>query len=129
MKQAVAAGDLSETIDVEASGEIAELKTAVNGMVRSTYPSASRVLSWQVMSLRTLADEVSRVSREVGSQGKLGGQAHVPDVEGVWKDLTVNVSLRMILIDDIPRSIACANLSRRKCGASAPSRRLSPRAT
>lgn len=44
------------------------------------------------MSLRTLADEVSRVSLEVGSQGKLGGQANVPDVEGVWKDLTVNVS-------------------------------------
>lgn len=75
--KAVAKGDLSETIDVEASGEIAELKTTVNGMV---------------MSLRTLADEVSRVSLEVGSQGKLGGQAYVPDVEGVWKDLTVNVS-------------------------------------
>ncbi|RXK42509.1 atypical/HisK protein kinase [Tremella mesenterica] len=74
---AVAKGDLSETIDVEANGEIAELKTTVNGMV---------------MSLRTLADEVSRVSLEVGSQGKLGGQAHVPDVEGVWKDLTVNVN-------------------------------------
>ena len=47
------------------------------------------------MSLRTLADEVSRVSLEVGSKGKLGGQAHVPDVEGVWKDLTVNVCLRL----------------------------------
>lgn len=46
----------------------------------------------QVMSLRTLADEVSRVSLEVGSQGKLGGQANVPDVEGVWKEMTVNVS-------------------------------------
>jgi osomolarity two-component system sensor histidine kinase NIK1 len=45
-----------------------------------------------VMSLRTLADEVSRVSLEVGSQGKLGGQAQVPDVEGVWKEMTVNVS-------------------------------------
>jgi osomolarity two-component system sensor histidine kinase NIK1 len=44
------------------------------------------------MSLRTLADEVSRVSLEVGSQGKLGGQAQVPDVEGVWKEMTVNVS-------------------------------------
>lgn len=62
---------------MEASGEIAELKTTVNGMV---------------MSLRTLADEVSRVSLEVGSQGKLGGQANVPDVEGVWKEMTVNVS-------------------------------------
>ena len=45
------------------------------------------------MSLRTLADEVSRVSLEVGSQGKLGGQANVHDVEGVWKDLTVNESI------------------------------------
>ncbi|KAI9635269.1 two-component-like hybrid sensor histidine kinase 1 [Dioszegia hungarica] len=75
--KAVARGDLSETIDVEASGEIAELKTTVNEMV---------------MSLRTLADEVSRVSLEVGSQGKLGGQANVPDVEGVWKQMTVNVN-------------------------------------
>lgn len=76
--KAVARGDLSETITVVASGEIAELATTVNGMV---------------MSLRLLAGEVSRVSLEVGSMGKLGGQAYVPDVEGVWKDLTVNVSL------------------------------------
>ena len=48
----------------------------------------------KVMSLRTLADEVSRVSLEVGSMGKVGGQAQVPDVEGVWKDLTVNVGYR-----------------------------------
>lgn len=75
--KAVARGDLSETITVVASGEIAELATTVNGMV---------------MSLRLLAGEVSRVSLEVGSMGKLGGQAYVPDVEGVWKDLTVNVS-------------------------------------
>jgi osomolarity two-component system sensor histidine kinase NIK1 len=75
--KAVARGDLSETITVVASGEIAELATTVNGMV---------------YSLRLLADEVSRVSLEVGSQGKLGGQAHVPNVEGVWKDLTVNVN-------------------------------------
>lgn len=94
--KAVAKGDLSETIDVEASGEIAELKTTVNGMVRLA-PSQLRTEATpteQVMSLRTLADEVSRVSLEVGSQGKLGGQAYVPDVEGVWKDLTVNVSPR-----------------------------------
>lgn len=48
------------------------------------------------MSLRTLADEVSRVSLEVGSQGKLGGQAQVPDVEGVWKEMTVNVRSGLI---------------------------------
>lgn len=52
------------------------------------------------MSLRTLADEVSRVSLEVGSKGKLGGQAHVPDVEGVWKDLTVNVGLSCFLFKE-----------------------------
>ncbi|KAL1410625.1 histidine kinase osmosensor [Vanrija albida] len=75
--KAVARGDLSETITVDAKGEVAELATTVNGMV---------------MSLRLLAGEVSRVSLEVGSQGKLGGQAYVPDVEGVWKDLTVNVN-------------------------------------
>jgi len=91
--KAVAKGDLSETIDVEASGEIAELKTTVNGMVSPSVQGGHvAALKEQVMSLRTLADEVSRVSLEVGSQGKLGGQAYVPDVEGVWKDLTVNVS-------------------------------------
>ena len=76
---------------MEASGEIAELKTTVNGMV--SWPGLCQAKAeQQVMSLRTLADEVSRVSLEVGSKGRLGGQAHVPDVEGVWKDLTVNVS-------------------------------------
>lgn len=65
------------------------------------------------MSLRTLADEVSRVSLEVGSKGRLGGQAHVPDVEGVWKDLTVNVSqLRGpdAGISDETRSIECVRI-------------------
>lgn len=66
------------------------------------------------MSLRTLADEVSRVSLEVGSQGKLGGQANVPDVEGVWKDLTVNVSFPFPYGTrgraDKNRSTGCANL-------------------
>lgn len=65
------------------------------------------------MSLRTLADEVSRVSLEVGSQGKLGGQAYVPDVEGVWKDLTVNVSMRSGTRLNC-RSIECVNLLRLK---------------
>jgi osomolarity two-component system sensor histidine kinase NIK1 len=82
--KAVARGDLSETITVDASGEIAELATTVNGMVSGLCCQARADL--KVMSLRTLADEVSRVSLEVGSQGKLGGQAYV------WKDLTVNVS-------------------------------------
>ncbi|KAI6127235.1 hypothetical protein F5141DRAFT_1186385 [Pisolithus sp. B1] len=67
--KAVALGDLSKQIDVDARGEILDLKNTVNGMV---------------VRLRALAAEVTRVTLEVGSQGKLGGQAHVPDVEGVW---------------------------------------------
>lgn len=75
--QAVARGDLSKMIEVQAEGEIQALKVEVNGMV---------------MRLRTLADEVSRVSLEVGSQGLLGRVAHVPDVEGVWAEMTSNVN-------------------------------------
>ena len=73
---AVARGDLSKQIDVDARGEILDLKNTVNGMV---------------VRLRALAAEVTRVTLEVGSQGLLGGQAHVPDVEGVWLELTRNV--------------------------------------
>ncbi|KIN99259.1 hypothetical protein M404DRAFT_155633 [Pisolithus tinctorius Marx 270] len=73
--KAVALGDLSKQIDVDARGEILDLKNTVNGMV---------------VRLRALAAEVTRVTLEVGSQGKLGGQAHVPDVEGVWFELVRN---------------------------------------
>lgn len=75
--KAVALGDLSKQIEVDARGEILDLKNTVNGMV---------------VRLRALAAEVTRVTLEVGSQGKLGGQAHVPDVEGVWFELVRNVS-------------------------------------
>lgn len=74
--KAVALGDLSKQIEVDARGEILELKNTVNGMV---------------VRLRALAAEVTRVTLEVGFKGKLGGQAHVPDVEGVWLELTRNV--------------------------------------
>lgn len=74
---AVAKGDLSQQIEVDARGEILDLKNTVNGMV---------------VRLRALAAEVTRVTLEVGTQGKLGGQAVVPDVEGVWEQLTANVS-------------------------------------
>jgi osomolarity two-component system, sensor histidine kinase NIK1 len=74
--KAVARGDLSKQIDVDARGEILDLKNTVNVMV---------------VRLRALAAEVTRVTLEVGSQGILGGQAHVPDVEGVWLELTRNV--------------------------------------
>ena len=72
----MALGDLSKQIEVDARGEILDLKNTVNGMV---------------VRLRALAAEVTRVTLEVGSQGKLGGQAHVPDVEGVWLNLVRNV--------------------------------------
>src|SRR5690606_14699232 len=74
---AVASGDLTQKISVTVKGELADLKENINNMVDS---------------LNTFADEVSRVAREVGTEGKLGGQAVVPDVAGVWKDLTENVN-------------------------------------
>ena len=74
---AVAQGDLSKKITVEAAGEIAELKNTINTMVDQ---------------LSSFADEVTRVAREVGTEGKLGGQAQVPGVSGTWKSLTENVN-------------------------------------
>src|SRR2546425_531151 len=75
--KAVQAGDLSKKITVDVKGEILELKNAVNTMVDQ---------------LRSFAAEVTRVAREVGTEGRLGGQADVPGVSGVWKDLTDNVN-------------------------------------
>ncbi|MFC8197653.1 HAMP domain-containing protein [Streptomyces sp. NPDC057298] len=75
---AVAKGDLSQKIDVPARGEILQLKETVNTMVDQ---------------LSAFADEVTRVAREVGSEGRLGGQAQVPGVGGVWRDLTDSVNL------------------------------------
>jgi signal transduction histidine kinase/HAMP domain-containing protein/CheY-like chemotaxis protein len=74
---AVANGDLTKKIDVDARGEILELKTTINTMVDQ---------------LSGFADEVTRVAREVGTEGRLGGQAQVRGVSGVWKDLTDNVN-------------------------------------
>ncbi|KIK56550.1 hypothetical protein GYMLUDRAFT_783618 [Collybiopsis luxurians FD-317 M1] len=89
--KAVALGDLSKQIEVDASGEILDLKNTVNGMV---------------VRLRALAAEVTRVTLEVGSQGKLGGQATVPDVEGVWYELVRNVNRMCASLTDQVRSIA-----------------------
>src|SRR6185436_12647043 len=75
---AVANGDLSKKITVEARGEIQTLKDTINAMVDQ---------------LRTFAAEVTRVAKEVGTEGKLGGQADVKGVSGTWKDLTDNVNL------------------------------------
>src|SRR5436853_457346 len=73
---AVANGDLSKKITVDVRGEILQLKEAINTMVDQ---------------LRSFASEVTRVAREVGTEGKLGGQAVVPGVAGTWKDLTDSV--------------------------------------
>jgi HAMP domain-containing protein len=75
---AIARGDLSRKITVDVKGEILALKNTVNTMVDQ---------------LRSFASEVTRVAREVGTEGKLGGQAHVPGVAGTWKDLTDNVNV------------------------------------
>src|SRR5262245_62448318 len=74
---AVANGDLSKKITVDVKGEIQELKNTINTMVDQ---------------LRSFASEVTRVAREVGTEGKLGGQAEVKGVGGTWKDLTDNVN-------------------------------------
>ena len=74
---AVANGDLSKKITVDVRGEILQLKEAINTMVDQ---------------LRSFASEVTRVAREVGTDGKLGGQAIVPGVAGTWKDLTDSVN-------------------------------------
>ncbi|CDH53201.1 gaf sensor hybrid histidine kinase [Lichtheimia corymbifera JMRC:FSU:9682] len=89
--KAVALGDLSKKIEVESGGEILELKNTVNDMVDQ---------------LRVFSTEVTRVAREVGTEGKLGGQAHVQGVAGTWKDLTDNVNMMAGNLTTQVRSIA-----------------------
>src|SRR5262245_62733208 len=88
---AVATGDLSQKITVDARGEILELKNTINAMVEQ---------------LRIFAGEVTRVAREVGTDGKLGGQAQVPGVAGTWKDLTDNVNVMASNLTSQVRGIA-----------------------
>ncbi|MFN2449762.1 MAG: HAMP domain-containing protein [Candidatus Baltobacteraceae bacterium] len=88
---AVAKGDLSRKITVEARGEILELKNTINTMVDQ---------------LNSFAGEVTRVAREVGSEGKLGGQAEVPGVSGTWKDLTESVNFMASNLTSQVRNIA-----------------------
>ncbi|MBY0472426.1 HAMP domain-containing protein [bacterium] len=88
---AVANGDLSQKITVEARGEIAELKNTINTMVDQ---------------LNSFAAEVTRVAKEVGTEGKLGGQADVRDVSGTWKDLTDNVNVLAANLTTQVRNIA-----------------------
>jgi len=102
---AVANGDLSKQITVDVRGEILELKETINTMVEQ---------------LRSFASEVTRVAREVGTEGKLGGQAQVPGVAGTWKGLTDNVNSmasnltgQVRNIADVATAIAKGDLSRK----------------
>src|SRR5204863_454340 len=88
---AVADGDLSQKIAVEAMGEVAALADTINKMVDR---------------LRSFAAEVTRVAREVGTEGKLGGQAEVEDVSGTWRGLTENVNSMASNLTDQVRNIA-----------------------
>ena len=87
---AVARGDLSRKITVDVKGEILELKNTINTMVDQ---------------LNAFAAEVTRVAREVGTEGKLGGQAQVPGVAGTWKDLTDNVNVMAANLTEQVRGI------------------------
>ena len=102
---AVARGDLSRKITVDVSGEILELKETINTMVDQ---------------LNGFAGEVTRVAREVGTEGRLGGQAQVPGVAGTWKDLTDNVNsmasnltAQVRNIAEVSTAIASGNLSKK----------------
>src|SRR4029079_8855620 len=102
---AVAHGDLSKKITVDVKGEILELKNTINTMVDQ---------------LRSFASEVTRVAREVGTEGRLGGQADVQDVAGTWKDLTDsvnsmagNLTAQVRNIADVTKAVAAGDLSRK----------------
>ncbi|KAI9105509.1 hypothetical protein DFS34DRAFT_655760 [Phlyctochytrium arcticum] len=101
---AIATGDLSKTVTVEVQGEMLELKETVNSLVDQ---------------LRTFAREVTRVAKEVGTEGKLGGQAVVKDVAGTWKDLTdsvnamaANLTAQVRDIASVSTAIAAGDLSK-----------------
>src|SRR5438093_11604155 len=102
---AVASGDLSRKITVDVRGEILQLKETINTMVEQ---------------LRSFAAEVTRVAREVGTEGKLGGQALVPGVAGTWKDLTdsvnamaTNLTSQVRNIAEVTTAVARGDLSRK----------------
>ncbi|KAG0359886.1 hypothetical protein BGX24_005684, partial [Mortierella sp. AD032] len=105
VSKAVARGDLSKKISVEVKGEMMDLKHTINTMVDQ---------------LQEFATEVSRVSLEVGTEGKLGGQAHVKDVSGTWKELTDNVNLmaenltaQVRDIATVCKAVACGDLTKK----------------
>lgn len=88
---AVAQGDLSKEVEVDAKGEVLALKNTINSMV---------------YSLRDFADQVSRVAREVGTEGRLGGQAHIEGVSGCWRELSDNVNTMASNLTNQVRGIA-----------------------
>src|SRR6187455_1279780 len=88
---AVASGDLNRKLTVEAKGEVAALADTINGMIDT---------------LATFAEQVTNVAREVGSEGKLGGQARVPGAAGLWRDLTENVNRLAANLTSQVRAIA-----------------------
>src|SRR2546427_229833 len=103
--KAVAAGDLSKKITVDVKGGIVELQNTINTMVDT---------------LRSFAAEVTRVAREVGTEGKLGGQADVQGVAGTWKDLTESVNFmagnltsQVRNIADVTKAVAAGDLSKK----------------
>src|SRR2546426_3918893 len=103
--KAVAAGDLSKQITVDVKGEILELKATINTMVDQ---------------LSSFAAEVTRVAREVGTEGRLGGQAEVGGVSGTWKDLTDsvnsmagNLTSQVRNIADVTKAVAAGDLSKK----------------
>src|SRR5688572_14909525 len=91
---AVANGDLSQKITVDVKGEMLELKDTINTMVDQ---------------LSSFADEVTRVAREVGTEGRLGGQAQVEGVSGTWRDLTESVNIMAANLTDQVRNIAAVS--------------------
>src|SRR5207342_3614246 len=102
---AIARGDLSRKITVDVRGELLDLKETLNTMVEQ---------------LRSFAAEVTRVAREVGTEGKLGGQAEVPGVAGTWKDLTdhvnsmaSNLTAQVRNIAEVTTAVARGDLSRK----------------
>src|SRR5207248_2165915 len=102
---AVADGDLSKKITVDVRGEISQLKNTINSMV---------------VQLNAFAGEVTRVAREVGTEGRLGGQAHVPGASGTWKNLTDNVNsmagnltAQVRNIADVTTAVARGDLSKK----------------
>ena len=104
MVTAVAQGDLKRKLLVEAKGEIAELADTINNMIGT---------------LATFADQVTTVAREVGTEGKLGGQSHVPGAAGTWRDLNSNVNqlaatltTQLRAISDVATAVTKGDLTR-----------------